>query len=93
MAGWTSVHTVLGELENGIKVVVTDITTDDAAATAVVVKPLKRIISFAPGIKNCGTQAAASYTCAATANVGNSITITPTALADNASLTILSFGV
>jgi hypothetical protein len=89
---WTSAHTILGELENGVKVVLTDISTDDASATAVVISPLKTIFSYFPSIKDCGTQAAAGYTVAATANVQNSLTITPTALADNAKLAVISFG-
>ena len=91
---WTSVHTILGELENGLKVVMTDITTDDAVTTTVDVIPLKNILYYFPGVKNCGAVAADFFVCTQSTTQLNRISINPNeAASDNAKLAILSIGV
>ena len=89
---WTSVHTVLGELENGTKVVMTNVVPDSDAATAISVSPLKYIYYYFGGIKDCGTTPR-TYKFAQSATVGNSITITPSGDASGGLVGILSFGV
>jgi hypothetical protein len=91
---WTSAHTILGELENGLKVVISDITTDDAVTTTVDVTPLKNIMFYFPGHKNCGDVAADFYVFTQSATQLNQISINPNeGASDNAKLQILSFGV
>jgi hypothetical protein len=91
---WSSTHTVLGELENGLKVVITDITTDDAATTNVDIAPLKNVMFYFPGHKKCGDVAADFFVFTQSTTQLNRISINPNeAASDNAKLEILSIGV
>ena len=91
---WTSAHTVLGELENGLKLVMTTVTTDDAVTTNVDISPLKNIISYFPGKRNCGGVAADDFTFTQSTTQLNRISVDPKeAASDNAVLSILSIGV
>jgi hypothetical protein len=73
---WTSTHTVLGELENGLKVVMTDVVPDSAVSTAITVNPLKTVVSYFAGIKDCGTTPRTIIFAQSTTQL-NKITFTP----------------
>jgi len=91
---WTSVHTVLGELENGLKIVMTDVVTDSAVTTDVVVKPLKNIYFFFPGLKNCGGTAADFPVVTQSATILNTLSVNPDAAGSTGmKIGILSIGV
>lgn len=89
---WTSVHTVLGELENGMKVVMTEIVPDSDVATAVVVSPLETIVSYFGGIKDPGTTPR-TFSFAQSATLLNTITVTPSGDASGGLIGLLSIGV
>jgi hypothetical protein len=89
---WTSVHTVLGEMENGTKVVMTDVVPDSDAATLIRVAPLKTIYSYFGGIKDVGTTPR-TVSFAQGANLLNTITVTPSGDMSGGVIGILSFGV
>lgn len=89
---WTSAHTILGELENGIKVVMTNVVPDSDVTTAVVIKPLRSIISYFPGVKDPG-DAPVTFAFSATASTLNSIDINPSGDATGGLIGILTFGV
>lgn len=89
---WTSAHTVLGEFENGMKVVHTDIIPDDASGTAVAIAPLKTVYSYFPGVKDCGTTPR-TFSFAQSTTQLNKITVTPSGDATGALLGIISIGV
>lgn len=91
---WTSVHTVLGELENGYKVVMTDVVADSAVTTDVTVTPLKNIYFYFPGLKDCGNVAADFAVVTQSATILNKLSINPDQGASNAmKIGILSIGV
>jgi hypothetical protein len=92
MAAPAVTHTVLGELENGTKVVLTDIIPADATANAVVISPLKTIYSYFPGIKDCGTTPR-TVSFAQSATILNTITVTPGGDMVGGLIGIISFGV
>jgi hypothetical protein len=88
---WTSAHTLLGELENGVKLVYTQVVPDSAVATAVVISPLETVITFFGGIKDPGTvPTTAIFEQSATQS--NSITITPAGDMSGGVIGILSMG-
>jgi hypothetical protein len=89
---WTSAHTILGEFENGRKLVQTVVTPDSGAATGVRISPLKEVYTYFPGVRHPGT-VPTTFSFALT--VGNLITVTSLAGADasGGSLAILSIGV
>lgn len=89
---WTSTHTILGELENGVKLVLTDVVPDSDVTTAVVITPLKTIYFYYPGIKDPGTTPR-TFEFSATASTTNSIDINPSGDASGGVVSILSFGV
>lgn len=89
----TSVHTVLGELENGTKVVMTNVVPDATiGAITLTIDPLKSIYAYFPGIKDCGT-IATTVQFAQSATLGNVITATTAASMAGGLIGILSFGV
>jgi hypothetical protein len=91
---WTSVHTVLGELENGYKVVMTDVVTDDAVTTDVTVTPLRKILFYFPGLRNCGNVAADFAVVTQSATILNKLTINPNEAASTGmKIGIVSIGV
>jgi len=92
MAAPAVTHTVLGELENGTKVVLTEIIPADATANIVVIKPLKKIYSYFPGVKDCGTTPRV-VSFAQGASLLNRITVTPGGDMVGGLIGIISFGV
>lgn len=89
---WTSAHTILGELENGIKVVLTDIVPDSDVTTAISIAPLTKVLYFFPGIKDPG-DVAVTFAFSATTSVNNSIDVNPSGDATGGLVGLLSFGV
>ena len=89
---WTSAHTKLGELENGLKLYMTSVVPDSGAATGVRISPLKTVLAYFPGVADPG-DVPTTFSFALT--VGNLITVTSTAGADATGglLKILSIGV
>jgi len=90
---WTQTDTVLGTLTNGMKVVETVVTVTSigaTTATAITIKPLRKVIKFIAGSKTIATGGIMAY--AAHATLLNKINMTPAASANTDVFTIISFG-
>jgi len=91
MAGWTSAHVVLGELENGLKVIMTNVIPDSGAPTVITISPLVNVLAYFGGIKDCGTTPR-TFKFAQSGTQSNSITVTPSGDASGGLVGILSIG-
>jgi hypothetical protein len=86
----TGTHKIMGELENGQKMVITDITTDNGTTIGTLtITPLKRIDHWIFSIKDPGTT---PRTFIATVS-GKTLSVTPSGDPSSCLLTLVSFGV
>jgi hypothetical protein len=86
----TGTHKVMGELENGLKMVITDITTDAGTdAGTLTITPLKVIDHWIFSVKDPGT--VATTMTAATVS-GRTLTVNPAGDPSGSLLTLVSFG-
>jgi hypothetical protein len=85
----TGTHTVMGELENGLKMVITNITTDAGEdAGTLTISPLKVIDHWIFSVKDPG-----DVPTIFTATVsGRTLTVNPTGAPTGCLLTLVSFG-
>jgi hypothetical protein len=90
---YTQTDTVLGKLTNGRKLVMTEISSTDAvnqAATTITVKPLAHIIAYTIGL---AIPSLFTFACVdGSATAPNTITITPSAPPNGATLQIIAVG-
>ena len=86
----TGTHKVMGELENGMKMVITDITTDaNVDAGTLIITPLKAIDHWIFCVKDPGDVATTMTTVAVS---GKTLTVNPAGDATGSLLTLVSFG-
>jgi hypothetical protein len=89
----TATHTIVGKMSNGKKIISTKVVVSGTAtgAATITVDPLKKIESWALSVRDPGTTPTTFVAAIGTA-LKNTVTITPTADATGAVLSILSIG-
>jgi hypothetical protein len=86
----TGTHKVMGELENGVKMVITDITTNaETDAGTLIITPLQHIDHWIFSVKDPGTVATTMTTAAVS---GRTLTLNPAGDASGGLFTLVSFG-